>query len=399
MGLLTFYVSGAILVGVIGFIGYHLVTFFTDYIRRRNMLVKFPHNKPHFIFGHMLEYPGPNDEGLAFQREMTERYPIAGLLWMMFIPMLIVSHPKTVSIILKSSDVILKCAMSYETNCQLPGNNHPYVNAVGVLSDIMLKRFFEPWFHNEFLFSLTPSGRKFFKQCDYVHQIAEEIIKERTKELQHQVRESSERSRRCMDFLDTLLTAKDEKGEGLTMREIRDEVDTFLFEGHDTTSSAISWALYSIAEHPEIQQRVQDELDGVLDQAGHTDVLWEDLTKLPYMTMVIKEAMRLHSPVPFIQRVLTSDTEIDGKMAPAGTLVNCVIYNIHHNPTVWEDSTRFDPDRFLPENAERRSPYAFVPFSAGPRVNIRLDPNHKVEKIENLIMRAKNDIKLLVTKR
>ncbi|KAK3803512.1 hypothetical protein RRG08_056508 [Elysia crispata] len=64
----------------------------------------------------------------------------------------------------------------------------------------------------------------------------------------------------------------------------------------------------------------------------------DDLNKLPYLTMVIKEAMRLHSPVPFIQRILTSDTEIDGKIAPAGTAVNCVIYNIHHNPVTWEDS-------------------------------------------------------------
>ncbi|KAK3749712.1 hypothetical protein RRG08_056501 [Elysia crispata] len=500
MALLTIYALGAVLSAVFAFVCFHLAIFLVDYRRRRNMLVQFPHTKPHFIFGHLLEYPGPNDEGLAFQREMTEQFPVASLVWMMHIPMLVVSHPKTVSVILKSSepkgprtynlirpwvgdglltskgdkwyrnrrlltpafhfeilksyielknrcadilvgkfvqaaesstsfpifsnvikftlDVILKCAMSYETNCQLPGNNHPYVNAVGVLSDIMVKRFFQPWFHNEFLFSLTPSGRKFFKQCDFVHQVAENIIRERKDELERQQTNTSDgKQRKCLDFLDILLTAKDEKGDGLTMREIRDEVDTFLFEGHDTTSSAISWALYSIAEHPEIQQRAQDELDVVLDQAGHIDVMWDDLNKLPYLTMVIKEAMRLHSPVPFIQRILTSDTEIDGKIAPAGTAVNCVIYNIHHNPVTWEDSMKFDPDRFLPENADSRSPYAFVPFSAGPRncigqnfamheikialarilhkVNLRLDPNHKVEKMESLIMRAKNDIQHL----
>ncbi|GFR71795.1 cytochrome P450 [Elysia marginata] len=137
--------------------------------------------------------------------------------------------------------------------------------------------------------------------------------------------------------------------------------------------------------------------------------------------MVIKEAMRLHSPVPFIQRILTADTEIDGKTAPAGTLVNCVLYNIHHNPAVWPDSLKFDPNRFLPENVEKRHPYSFVPFSAGPRncigqnfamdeikiilarilhrVNIRLDPDHKVEKLESVVMRAKNDIRLFVSER
>ncbi|GFO26169.1 cytochrome p450 [Plakobranchus ocellatus] len=427
MSLLASYILGAALVAVVAFVSFHLAIVFSDYRRRRNMLVKFPHNKPHFIFGNLFEYPGPNDEGMAFQREMTGKFPQVNLVWMMNIPMLIVNHPNTVSVILKSSepkgprtynlirpwigdglltskgdkwyrnrrlltpsfhfeilksyiqlknrcadilvnkflhaaetsssllvfsevamftlDVILKCAMSYETNCQLPG---------------------EPWFHNDFIFSLTPSGRKFSKNCDYVHQIAETIIKERQQEL-HKEMGATDKKHKSLDFLDILLTARDENGEGLTMREIRDEVDTFLFEGHDTTASAISWTLYSLAEHPDVQRRVQEELDSVLDHSSHTDVMWDDLPNLTYLTMVIKEAMRLHSPVPFIQRILTEDMEIDGKMAPAGTLINIVIYNIHHNPVVWTDSMKFDPDRFLPENVESRSPYAFVPFSAGPR--------------------------------
>lgn len=64
----------------------------------------------------------------------------------------------------------------------------------------------------------------------------------------------------------------------------------------------------------------------------------DDLPSMPYLTMCIKEALRLHSPVPFIQRELTQDTDIDGHIAPAGTVINIVIYDIHHNPTVWEDS-------------------------------------------------------------
>lgn len=64
----------------------------------------------------------------------------------------------------------------------------------------------------------------------------------------------------------------------------------------------------------------------------------EDLSHLPYLSMCIKEALRLHSPVPFIQRQLTQDTDLDGFLAPKGMLVNIIVYNIHHNPTVWEDS-------------------------------------------------------------
>ena len=64
----------------------------------------------------------------------------------------------------------------------------------------------------------------------------------------------------------------------------------------------------------------------------------DDLSKMPYLTMCIKEALRCHVPVPFIQRELTQDTEIDGCIAPAGTVINIIIYNIHHNPAIWEDS-------------------------------------------------------------
>ncbi|GFO26171.1 cytochrome p450 [Plakobranchus ocellatus] len=173
----------------------------------------------------------------------------------------------------------------------------------------------------------------------------------------------------------------------------------YVVQRHDTTASTISWALYSIAGHPDVQRRVQEEIDSVLTRNDHQDVTWEDLPYFTYLTMVIKEVQRLHSPVPFVQRLLTKDTEIDGKAAPKGTLVNIVIYNIHHNPSVWSESLRFDPDRFLPENVKKRHPYAFLPFSAGPRVNIRLDPDHKVEKILSTVMRAKNDIRLFVSER
>ncbi|RUS79317.1 hypothetical protein EGW08_012935, partial [Elysia chlorotica] len=449
------------------------------------------------------QYPGPDEAGLAYQRAHISRFPRTSVMWMLNMPMLLVSHPTTISVILKTSepkgpfsydlirpwigdglltskgdkwyrnrrlltpafhfeilkhyvqiknrcadllvgkflkaaetgssfrvfsnvamyslDVILKCSMSYETDCQLPGNKHPYVKAVNILSDIMLARFFQPWFHNDFIFSLTPSGRNFFKQCNYVHQVAETIIKKRQAELSGDDAVPGAKRGRCLDFLDILITARDEGGQGLTFSEIRDEVDTFLFEGHDTTSSAISWTLFSIAGHPEVQRRVQEEIDVLLHDRENSDITWDDLARLPYLTMVIKEAMRLHTPVPFIQRILTVDTEIDGKTAPAGTLTNCVLYNIHHNPVVWPDSLKFDPDRFLPENVEKRHPYSFVPFSAGPRncigqnfamdeikiivarilhrVNIRLDPDQKVEKIMSVVMRAKNDIRLFVSER
>ncbi|CAL1543468.1 unnamed protein product [Lymnaea stagnalis] len=504
MAALSSYVVGCVFLAAMVVVVFKLVTAVRSYKRRRDMYRKFPQDPSHLILGHLLDYPGPDERGLAYQRERTGKYPRSSLAWMLHNPMVIVSHPDTVKGILKTSepkgeriynlirpwvgdglltskgekwarnrrlltpafhfeilknyvelknrsadqlllkfqyasetqkpfrvfanitmftlDVILKCAMSYETGCQSQGEKHPYVQAVNEMSELMVTRFFQPWFHSDFLYFLTAKGRKFRKNCDYVHKVAEEIIYKRKEKLRKEGLVHVNRShRRCLDFLDILLTAKDENGNGLTDAEIRDEVDTFLFEGHDTTASAISWALYSIAEHEQIQQRIHEEIDNLMTNKTTSDILWEDLSHLPYLTMVIKEALRLHSPVPFIQRDLTEDTEIDGRMTPAGTMVNIIIYNAHHNPTIWEDSLKFNPDRFLPENVEKRSAYAFVPFSAGPRncigqnfamdeikivlarilhrFSIRLDPGHKVEKQESIVMRAQNDIQLMVTDR
>ncbi|GFR84134.1 cytochrome P450, partial [Elysia marginata] len=172
-------------------------------------------------------------------------------------------------------DILLKCAMTYETDCQLLGSKHPYVEATSKIQDIMGTRFFQPWLHNDFLFSLTPSGRKFFEHCNFVHQVAETIINKRQAEMDYATQKSpgqGEKKRRCLDLLDVLLTAKTKDGSTLSFSEIRDEVDTFLFTGYDSGTSAISWALYSIAQHPKIQSRVQEEIDSVLNHSDHTDV-------------------------------------------------------------------------------------------------------------------------------
>ena len=104
------------------------------------------------------------------------------------------------------------------------------------------------------------------------------------------------------DFLDVLLEAYtgDEK-TGLTLQDVRDEVDTFMFEGHDTTGSGLQWMLYVIAQHPEVEAKIIEEVDRVLGDRLEPD--WEDLKSFPYMTKVIKETLRLYPPVPYITRL------------------------------------------------------------------------------------------------
>ncbi|XP_008563892.1 PREDICTED: leukotriene-B4 omega-hydroxylase 3-like, partial [Galeopterus variegatus] len=93
----------------------------------------------------------------------------------------------------------------------------------------------------------------------------------------------------------------------------------------------------------------------------------DDLAQLPFLTMCIKESLRLHPPVTIISRCCTRDVELpDGRVIPKGNICSISIFGIHHNPSVWPDPEVYDPFRFDPENMKGRSPLAFIPFSVGP---------------------------------
>ncbi|PVD31377.1 hypothetical protein C0Q70_06789 [Pomacea canaliculata] len=399
--------ASALSVAALVFIVFCIIKFLMavkDYSRTCYLIRQFPHEPSHPIWGHLFDHPGPNEKGLQYQREMTAKYPRVGSMWHNIgVHAEKDEYFEVFSVISKFTlDVILKCAFSYDTDCQKVGNQNPYVQAVYALSEMAVQRYFQPWFHSDWLYFLTPMGRKFRENCRVVHNVANDVISKRKITLANTPVRKQEVKKNCLDFLDILLTARDENGEGLTFDEIRAEVDTFLFEGHDTTASAISWAMYSLAQHADIQATCQEEIDELFKGRETDDFLWEDLSHLPYLSMCIKEALRLHSPVPSIQRELTQDTDIDGYIAPKGAIVNIVIYNIHHNPTVWQDSLEFRPERFTEENIKSRNPYAFIPFSAGPRncigqnfamdeiklvlaktlhrFTLVADPDHKVEK-------------------
>ena len=156
-------------------------------------------------------------------------------------------------------DIILKCAFSYAKDVQKLGESDPYITATNAIAAASAQRFRRPYLYPDIIWNLSSIGRTFNKNCDYVHSVAEDIIAKRRQTL-----ESGQevlQNRKYLDFLDILLTAKDENGVGLSPLEIRNEVDTFLFEGHDTTASAVSWILYSLAEHSEYQKKCQDEID------------------------------------------------------------------------------------------------------------------------------------------
>ena len=186
------------------------------------------------------------------------------------------------------------------------------------------------------------------------------------------------------DFLSLLMAGRDEEtGEGMTDKQLRDEVVTFFTAGHETTAMALTWTLYLLSRHPAVEHELHQEVDRVLGAgaagggagagdagAGDAEATFADVEALSYTRMVIQEAMRLFPPVFSIQRVPLEDDELGGHRIPAGSFVTISPYVTHRNPRVWPDPLRFDPGRFTPDRMKERHAFAYIPFGGGPRVCI-----------------------------
>ncbi|XP_076824675.1 leukotriene-B4 omega-hydroxylase 3-like [Clavelina lepadiformis] len=278
-------------------------------------------------------------------------------------------------------DTMMRCTMSSTTDCQKI-KGHPYIKSIHALSKISVKRLDQPLYLIDWLFWLLPIGRRYRKEIEFVHSYTAKIISDRRKQLTQTVgsiqtiatEENDEvfsKQRKVLDFIDVLLQSKDEDGSGLSDKEIRDEVDTFLFEGHDTTSSGISWALYNLAKYPKFQEKCRNEIHDVIGLKPNVE--WEDLHKLSYLTMFIKESLRLYPPVWLIARELTEDLSISskynksGRDIPKGTRMVVHFFSLHRNPHLWENPNDFIPERFSKLNVTKLSSHAYLPFSAGSR--------------------------------
>ncbi|XP_040833744.1 cytochrome P450 4B1 isoform X1 [Ochotona curzoniae] len=248
----------------------------------------------------------------------------------------------------------------------LTHSDNSYYQAVSELTLLVQQRIDSCQYHNDFIYQFTSHGRRFLKACQVAHDHTDQVIKERRVALQNEKEWEKIQNRRHLDFLDILLGVRGGSEIQLSDTELRAEVDTFMFEGHDTTTSGISWFLYCMALHPEHQQRCREEVREIL--GDKKSFQWDDLGKMTYLTMCIKECFRLYPPVPQVYRQLNKPVNfVDGRSLPEGSLISLHIYALHRNNTVWPNSEVFDPLRFSPENSSGRHPFAFIPFSAGPR--------------------------------
>lgn len=167
------------------------------------------------------------------------------------------------------------------------------------------------------------------------------------------------------DLLGRLLTAHDANGP-LSDDEVRAQVLAFLLAGHETTSTALTFALHLLGQHQDVQDVVRAEVRGVLGDARPTATT---AANLPHTTAALKEAMRLYPSVPMLGRLTVQDDEIMGHRVPRGTNVVVVPWTIHRRPDLWVDPLVYDPSRFTGDGT-RPAPthrYAWMPFGGGPR--------------------------------
>lgn len=202
----------------------------------------------------------------------------------------------------------------------------------------------------------TPQKRRKQQSIDTLNDITMTIINER--------RATPEDTG---DLLSMLLMAEDENGVGMSDEEVKNEALTLFLAGHETTANALTWTLYLLSQHPEIDQRVYDEIHSVLDDRPPT---LADLKDMPYTLMVFKEAMRLYPPAWAFSRQATEDVSIGDHTIPQKWDVLIIPYVIHRNPDLWENPEQFNPERFSAENEKQIPRYAYLPFGGGARVCI-----------------------------
>jgi cytochrome P450 len=169
------------------------------------------------------------------------------------------------------------------------------------------------------------------------------------------------------DVLSTLLSVRDEAGQPMPDRQVRDEVVTMLVAGHESTGATLSWALHLLSRYPLVMRRVEAELAEVL--GGRTPG-FQDLPRLRYLSMVFKETLRLYPPFWMLTRTPVADDVLSGHRIPAGSILMFSSYVTQRRPDFWPNPEAFDPERFLPERSEGRPQFAWYPFGGGPRVCI-----------------------------
>nr|ASX93972.1 cytochrome P450 CYP4L30 [Zygaena filipendulae] len=264
-------------------------------------------------------------------------------------------------------DNITESIMGVSVDAQ-KSSESSYVKAVEDISKIIAHRIQNIFTTNDVLFNLTPMKKKHDAALKILHKQVNEVIEARRRELDKtnvkNLTAPSDEVQKKHAFLDLLLLSRID-GEKISDEDVRNEVNTFMFEGHDTTAAAVSFCLYCLSNNDEAQENILNEIRNIMgDDAMNKDPTYSELQQMKYLEMVIKETLRLYPSAAVIERLVTRDTEICGIRLPKDTLIFINIIAMQRNPRVYDEPLKFIPERF--ENTQK-NPFAWLAFSAGPR--------------------------------
>lgn len=251
-----------------------------------------------------------------------------------------------------------------------------YSKSVRKVLDLFTQRLLSPWLWNEFFFGLSPTAREQRETIKFLHDFTNTVIQRKRKEIVDRMANGGGDlattmneigTKRVLAFLDSLLTQNLRDPQSLTDEDIRSEVDTFMSAGQDTSSATVQFALQLIGHHPELQEKIHEELDTIYADDADREIQFEDLRQMKYLEKCIKETLRIFPPVLFIARNIREEFQIKGQTLPIGTTVMVLFYQLHRDPKWFPNPEKFDPERFSFEQMNGRHAFAYTPFSAGPR--------------------------------
>ncbi|XP_076642431.1 cytochrome P450 4g15 [Halictus rubicundus] len=296
-------------------------------------------------------------------------------------------------------EILLETAMGVSKSTQ-DKSGFEYAMAVMKMCDILHLRHTKVWLRPDWLFNLTKYGKDQIKLLEIIHGLTKKVIQRKKEEFKSGKRNlidtSSQKAgstiavegvsfgqsvglkddldvdddvgeKKRQAFLDLLMEAG-QSGVVLTEQEVKEQVDTIMFEGHDTTAAGSSFFLSMMGCHPEIQEKVIQELDEIFGDSDRP-ATFQDTLEMKYLERCLLETLRMYPPVPIIAREIKTDLKLASGdfVVPGGCTVVVGTIRLHRQASIYPNPDTFNPDNFLPEKTANRHYYAFVPFSAGPR--------------------------------
>lgn len=247
----------------------------------------------------------------------------------------------------------------------------------------------KPFLHSNTIYQLSGLPLILRKYLRPVHDFSASVIRRRREafiaaqanrtmdDLNGNVDAKAAKKKPRFAMLDSLLAFEASDCKQIDEIGIREEVDTFMFEGYDTTSAALTFCLLMLAHHPNEQRLVLEDIERTLSNRSSQgdeataktirDLSVHEYSAMDYMDCFIRETLRLYPPVAFMGRQLTESLVVGDLQLPAGTQIHIHAYDMHRDPEQFPEPEIFNPQRFSPEHRDKRHPFAYLAFSAGPR--------------------------------